>query len=138
MAAGSLAPATVLAPNIALLTPEAQGQPFAFCSAPGVRAGASQLAFDPVRHHLLYATFRRHEGVYAWDIRSDTSVPVRVMMTGVSTTNQRSRFSVDIAGRWLGVGDQVGSYVQHCQSCLTGFCRPVTYLYSTSRSESPR
>jgi telomerase Cajal body protein 1 len=108
LAAGSLTAATPSAPNIALLTPDTRGQAFAFCSAADVRAGASQLVFDPVRPHLLYGSFRRHDGVYAWDLRGDTSVPVRVMRTGDTGTNQRIRFGIDVAGRWLGLGDQVG------------------------------
>jgi hypothetical protein len=112
MAAGSLTPATPSAPNIALLTPEAQGRAFAFCSANGVHAGVSQLAFDPARPHMLYAHFRQHDGVYAWDVRGDTSAPTRVMKTGVAGTNQRLRFGIDSGGRWMGVGDPVRARTQ--------------------------
>jgi hypothetical protein len=69
---------------------------------------------------MLYAAFRRHAGIYAWDIRGDTSTPVRVMHAGLGmrpTTNQRLRFDVDIAGRWLCSGDEVCAY-SHVHVCV--------------------
>jgi hypothetical protein len=74
----------------------------------------SQLAFDPVRPHILYAAFRRHEGVYAWDLRGDVGVPVKVLRRATQAgeqraklTNQRMRFDVDLGGKWLSLGDMV-------------------------------
>lgn len=97
-----------MAPNIALLTPEAQGQAFAFCSVPEVGACVSQLAFSPVQPHILYGAFRRHSNIYAWDLRGDTSTPVQTMCTGdLQKTNQRLRFDIDRSGTKLMMGETV-------------------------------
>jgi hypothetical protein len=104
-----------MAPNIALLTPEAQGQAFAFCSVPKVGAGVSQLAFNPVQPHILYGAFRRHINIYAWDLRGDTSTPVQTMCTGdVQGTNQRLRFDVDRSGTKLLMGETVRLSLSLC------------------------
>jgi hypothetical protein len=126
LAAGSLTPSSRTTSNLFILSPETgtplfslgAGRPAsATRGAPwegGVPAGVSQLAFDPVRPHILYAAFRRHEGVYAWDLRGDVGVPVKVFRRApqagermVKLTNQRMRFDVDLGGRWLSMGDMV-------------------------------
>jgi hypothetical protein len=65
--------------------------------------------------HLLYAAFRRQTDIYCWDIRYDINAPVNVYSygstePGIELTNQKRRFGVDIAGRWLSTGDQVRIY----------------------------
>lgn len=97
--------------------------------------------FNPARPYMLYASFRRHEIIYAWDLRGDVSSPVYAFgeeasasamraATGVNTrTNQKLKFDVDIAGDVLGVGDQVGrlwSAGRHLRQGIihsTGTCR---------------
>ncbi|KAI0308581.1 hypothetical protein OF83DRAFT_1180633 [Amylostereum chailletii] len=71
-----------------------------------------QLAFNPVKPHVLYSSFRRHDVIYAWDLRGDTSVPVHLLQRrdgGRMETNQKIKFDVDIGGKWLGVGDESGN-----------------------------
>ncbi|KAF8655612.1 hypothetical protein AX16_002994 [Volvariella volvacea WC 439] len=87
----------------------------------GPRAGVSQLQFNPMRPHILYASFRRHLDIYAWDLRSNVDHPIEIltrpnssdtsMGTSISEriwTNQRMRFDIELSGRLLGVGDQLG------------------------------
>ncbi|KAG1727073.1 uncharacterized protein EDB91DRAFT_1164966 [Suillus paluster] len=69
----------------------------------------SGLNFHPTKPHILYAAFRRHDEICAWDLRSDTSIPVQVLRTSPdSWTNQKIEFDIDCTGRWLSVGDQNG------------------------------
>lgn len=76
--------------------------------------------FNPVQSYMLYASFRRHDTIYAWDLRGDVSQPVYAfgeeatasamkMVPGIETsrTNQKLKFDLDISGKVLGVGDQV-------------------------------
>ncbi len=86
----------------------------------------------------MYASFRRLDTVYSWDLRGDVTRPVqtftRNMRVSESTncisattihpagdtnsrprmgsvaTNQRLRFDIDIGGSWLGIGDQVSVF----------------------------
>ncbi|KAJ7763191.1 WD40-repeat-containing domain protein [Mycena maculata] len=110
-AAGSLA---ATAANIAMFS-EADGAiPVLFVGG-GPRAGVTQLHFNPTQPHLLYAAFRRRREVYSWDLRADVSNPVKIYSTSsvgdppVGDTNQKRRFDVDVAGRFLAVGDQEGN-----------------------------
>ena len=74
--------------------------------------------FNPARPYLLYASFRRHDHIYTWDLRGDISSPLQRFLRNAKDdsvgrveaveTNQRLRFDVDIGGNWLGIGDQVG------------------------------
>ena len=74
--------------------------------------------FNPARPYLLYASFRRHDYIYTWDLRGDVSSPLQRFLRNAKDdsvgrveaveTNQRLRFDVDIGGNWLGIGDQVG------------------------------
>lgn len=77
-----------------------------------------QLKFNPMKPHVLYAAFRRHGAIYAWDLRSDTSMPVKVLRTSPGShntlTNQKIEFDIDYAGRWLSVGDQVQHVLRCC------------------------
>lgn len=73
--------------------------------------------FNPARPHLLYASFRRHDTLYCWDVRGDVGVPVQKLMTSTKnspissehseTTNQKLRFDIDLGGKHLSVGDHV-------------------------------
>ncbi|GJE98645.1 WD40 repeat domain-containing protein [Phanerochaete sordida] len=123
-AAGTLSPSAPSSSNIALFS-EATGEvPAMFLGDErpgryGVRASVNQLRFNPMRPYLLYASFRRHDTIYSWDVRGDVTKPIQTFVqTGSGhsgdgrtakqrrqATNQRLRFDVDIAGNWLGVGD---------------------------------
>ncbi|KAJ7779598.1 WD40-repeat-containing domain protein [Mycena metata] len=111
-AAGSLATSPG---NIALFT-ETDGATAVNFVSGGPEAGVTQLHFNPMRPHILYAAFRRRRAIYSWDLRADVNAPVTVYSpTGnvvdplVGETNQKRRFDVDVAGRFLGVGDQEGN-----------------------------
>ncbi|KAI0698794.1 WD40-repeat-containing domain protein [Earliella scabrosa] len=126
-AAGSFSPSSPSSSNIALFS-EAHGEvPVMFVGAEGqhvgagygVRASVSQLMFNPARPFLLYASFRRTEPIYCWDLRGDVSRPVEIYTTHAHTppisgkarktsTNQRLRFDIDYSGKWLAVGDEDG------------------------------
>ncbi|KAJ6483554.1 hypothetical protein C8R47DRAFT_1132560 [Mycena vitilis] len=114
-AAGSLA---AIPGNIALFAETDGAVPVRFISG-GPAAGVTQLHFNPMRPHILYAAFRRRRGVYSWDLRADVNSPLAVYSATTSAsaqdppprgdTNQKRCFDVDIAGRFLGVGDQEGN-----------------------------
>ncbi|KAG1842090.1 WD40-repeat-containing domain protein [Suillus tomentosus] len=107
-AIGSLTPSSQAMDNIALYSESNQ----AAIMPVGGADSHSGLKFNPTKPHLLYAAFRRHDAIYAWDLRSDTSVPVKVFKTAPgprkTRTNQKIEFDIDYAGRWLSVGDQDG------------------------------
>ena len=84
--------------------------------------------FNPVRSHLLYASFRRHDFIYVWDLRGDVSNPMQRFkrfnhpeqpgevtqaesnsktQRNVEETNQRLRFDIDAGGNWMAIGNQV-------------------------------
>ena len=84
--------------------------------------------FNPFQPHLLYASFRRGDAVWCWDVRGNGARPVQILDPSLPTpgdvtatggteeqparpsipkTNQRLKFDVDICGSRLGVGDQV-------------------------------
>ncbi|TBU41881.1 hypothetical protein BD309DRAFT_867438 [Dichomitus squalens] len=128
-AAGTLSPSSPTASNIAIFS-EAHGEvPLMFVGAEdlqssggaryGVQASVSQLMFNPGRPYLLYASFRRMDEIYCWDLRGDMSRPIEVFSTQAtqlisgrtprSLTNQRLRFDIDYAGKWLAVGDTEGT-----------------------------
>ncbi|KAI0087525.1 WD40-repeat-containing domain protein, partial [Irpex rosettiformis] len=123
-AAGSLNPSSPSSSNLAIFT-EATGQvPVMFVgndsagSGFGIRSSISQIMFNPARPYLLYASFRRHDYIYTWDLRGDVSRPTQrfhrnsqddpVKRAGAVETNQRLRFDVDIGGNWLSVGNKHG------------------------------
>ncbi|KAF7368664.1 Telomerase Cajal body protein 1 [Mycena venus] len=111
-AAGSLA----ATPGNIVLFSETDGTvPVSFISG-GPAAGVTQLHFNPMRPHILYAAFRRRREIYSWDLRADVGAPLAVYSPAPTTTstraeetNQKRLFGVDIAGRFLGVGDQEGN-----------------------------
>ncbi|KAJ7823071.1 WD40-repeat-containing domain protein [Mycena olivaceomarginata] len=107
-AAGSLAAAPG---NIVLFTETDGTVPVSFING-GPAAGVTQLHFNPMRPHILYAAFRRHRAIYSWDLRADVGAPLAVYSPSPKPgeeTNQKRRFDVDIVGRFLGVGDQDGN-----------------------------
>ncbi|KAG2052507.1 WD40 repeat-like protein [Suillus hirtellus] len=110
-AIGSLTPSSQAMDNIALYSESNQAAIMPVGGADS-HSGVTQLKFNPTKPHLLYAAFRRHDAIYAWDLRSDTSVPVKVFKTALgprkTRTNQKIEFDIDYAGRWLSVGDQDG------------------------------
>ncbi|KAI0076849.1 hypothetical protein K474DRAFT_1644216 [Panus rudis PR-1116 ss-1] len=117
-AAGSLTPSSATNSNIALFTESTGDVPVMFVGSDtsagfGVRHSCIQVMFNPIRPYLLYASFRRHDTIYCWDVRGDVGTPLRTYRSPVkkdgNPTNQKTRFDVDIYGRWLGVGDQDGN-----------------------------
>lgn len=110
-AIGSLTPSSQAMDNIALYSESNQAAIMPIGGAYS-HSGVTQLKFNPTKPHILYAAFRRHDAIYAWDLRSDTSVPVKVFRTSPDSrktlTNQKIEFDIDYAGRWLSVGDQNG------------------------------
>ncbi|KAG1760620.1 WD40-repeat-containing domain protein [Suillus occidentalis] len=110
-AIGSLTPSSQAMDNIALYS---ESNKVAIMPIGGAdsNSGVTQLKFNPTKPHILYAAFRRHDTIYAWDLRSDTSIPVKVFRTPPDShktlTNQKIEFDIDHAGRWLSVGDQNG------------------------------
>ncbi|KAF8878223.1 WD40-repeat-containing domain protein [Infundibulicybe gibba] len=108
-AAGSLIPSTA---NIALYDEARGANPVMFVDG-GPRAGVTQLHFNPLKPHILYAASRRQSAIHSWDIRANVDVPINIYdCQGTSnakdTSNQRIRFDVDITGRWLASGNQSG------------------------------
>ncbi|KAF5338168.1 hypothetical protein D9758_014726 [Tetrapyrgos nigripes] len=135
-AAGSLTPTNG---NIALFN-ESQGTtPLMYVEGgPEIASGVIQLQFNPVQPHMLYASFRRRNEIYSWDLRSTTAIPVQIFdpeLPAVAPvadteqgptetppvpsdeeaksqakilTHQKRRFDVDISGKWLGIGNQEG------------------------------
>ncbi|KZT19087.1 hypothetical protein NEOLEDRAFT_1142508 [Neolentinus lepideus HHB14362 ss-1] len=121
-AAGSLNPSSPYSSNIAIFTEGTDGTPMGFLSIDraggGIRAAVTQLQFNPTRAHILYASFRRTDCIYSWDLRGDMSSPLNIYRYGGSAdsprsshdmTNQKLRFDVDPSGRWLSIGDQRGN-----------------------------
>ncbi|KAI5900493.1 uncharacterized protein SCHCODRAFT_02608063, partial [Schizophyllum commune H4-8] len=108
-AAGTLSPHEG---NIALFR-ESDGEiPLAFLGG-GLRAGVTQLHFNPMQPHLLYAAYRRRPEILCWDLRSGMTAPLATFVDPTAPnpntlTNQKMRFDIDITGRWLSTGDQAG------------------------------
>ncbi|KAI0799743.1 WD40-repeat-containing domain protein [Irpex lacteus] len=123
-AAGSLSPSSPASSNLAIFTETTGEVPVMFVgnesggTGLGVPSSVSQVMFNPARPYLLYASFRRHDYIYTWDLRGDVSSPIQRFQRAarddllkrkeVVETNQRLRFDVDIGGNWLSVGNQYG------------------------------
>ncbi|KAI0683292.1 WD40-repeat-containing domain protein [Cytidiella melzeri] len=120
-AAGSLNPSSPTSSNVAILTEPTGQVPVLYVGDEpsggfGVRSSVTQLMFNPTRPYLLYASFRRNDHIYTWDLRGDVSKPVQRFQRNNPhhhhhqevETNQRLRFDVDIGGNWLSVGNQRG------------------------------
>lgn len=77
-----------------------------------------QLAFNPLKSHILYASFRRRDEIYSWDLRGSTVAPLETFRCGDGSRiemNQKMKFDIDLAGNFMGVGDQVRA----CESSQT-------------------
>ncbi|CAA7262305.1 unnamed protein product [Cyclocybe aegerita] len=91
-----------------------QEAPLMFVSG-SPRTGITQPQFDPTEPHLLYAAYRGSGtgSIYSWDVCSNIDAPLEILWTPAATANvnatmnQELRFDLDIAGRMLGVGDQL-------------------------------
>ena len=69
-----------------------------------------QLAFNPIKSHILYASFRRRDEIYSWDLRGNTVTPLQTFRRDNGSrleTNQKMKFDIDLGGNLMGVGDQV-------------------------------
>jgi telomerase Cajal body protein 1 len=69
-----------------------------------------QLAFNPVKSHILYASFRRRDEIYSWDLRGNTVTPLQTFRRDNGSrleTNQKMKFDIDLGGNLMGAGDQV-------------------------------
>jgi len=90
--------------------------------------GVTQLVFNPLKPHLLYATMRGQRAVHMWDLRmtgvAGGGAPLRVYEhrphaaqdqggdeaeRARASTNQKIRFDVDPGGQWLSYGAEDGS-----------------------------
>ncbi|KAF8994657.1 WD40-repeat-containing domain protein [Cyathus striatus] len=104
-AAGTLTPSDS---NIAIFSELQGSEPVMFIGG-GPRAAVTQLRFNPVQPHILYASFRRNGVIYGWDLRSNVEEPLSVLScTATPKTNQKMWFDVDLGGQCLAVGDQDG------------------------------
>ncbi|THU82652.1 WD40 repeat-like protein [Dendrothele bispora CBS 962.96] len=83
-AAGSLTPRPG---NIALFS-ESQGEvPVMFIdSGPEGGAGVTQIRFNPIQPHILYASFRRRRKIYSWDLRATGSEPLGIFDPALPST----------------------------------------------------
>ncbi|EIW76971.1 WD40 repeat-like protein [Coniophora puteana RWD-64-598 SS2] len=124
-AAGTLSPSTPFTPNIAIYSEETL-EPVMYLGA-DEGGGVTQLVFNPLKPHLLYATMRGQRAVHMWDLRmtgiAGGGAPLRVYEhrphagqdqgsddeTMRASTNQKIRFDVDPGGRWLAYGAEDGS-----------------------------
>ncbi|KAI0067581.1 WD40 repeat-like protein [Artomyces pyxidatus] len=108
-AAGSLSPPQSGSANVALFSEDTGEKPVGWVG--DIKASVTQLAFNPIKPHLLYGSFRRHNALYSWDLRGDTTVPLQIFRPGAESrieTNQKIKFDIDIGGKWLSVGDERG------------------------------
>ncbi|KXN86954.1 Telomerase Cajal body protein 1 [Leucoagaricus sp. SymC.cos] len=105
-AAGTLN--TTLA-NLALYNESQSDAPLMFIGG-GDRAGVTQLRFNPMNPHILYAAHRRRDAILAWDLRSDVNLPLaKYVLPHKPMTNQKMIFDVDATGQRLAVGGQQGN-----------------------------
>ncbi|KAH9177468.1 WD40 repeat-like protein [Lactarius sanguifluus] len=107
-AAGSLSPSSSNSSNIALFDEDTGGKPIGWIG--NIKASVTQLAFNPMKPHILYASFRRRDEICAWDLRGDTVTPLQTFRRGDGRgqTNQKMKFDIDLGGNLLGVGGQNG------------------------------
>ncbi|KAL4252984.1 SWT21/TCAB1 mRNA Splicing and Telomere Maintenance [Abortiporus biennis] len=118
-AAGSLNPSPPTSSNIALFTENTGEVPVMFVGDEtqqptgfGIRASVMQVMFNPMKPHMLYASFRRSSSIYCWDLRGNACIPSQIFTRPDSDsekTNQKLRFDIDLGGNWLAVGDMTGN-----------------------------
>ncbi|KAF8483678.1 WD40 repeat-like protein [Russula ochroleuca] len=109
-AAGSLSPSSANSANIALFDEDTGEKPVGWVG--DVKASVMQLAFNPVKSHILYASFRRQDEIYSWDLRGSTATPLQTFRCDNGSrleTNQKMKFDIDLGGNLMGVGDQNGN-----------------------------
>ncbi|KAF8761248.1 WD40 repeat-like protein [Rhizoctonia solani] len=75
--------------------------------ARGDEGGVTQIRFNPIQPHILYAAFRRTPMIARWDLRNP-SEPDLLYDRGLASTNQRLGFDLSLNGRWLTAGDEGG------------------------------
>ncbi|KAF8518200.1 WD40-repeat-containing domain protein [Gautieria morchelliformis] len=73
----------------------------------GVHGPITQVKFNPMQPHIVYATSRQSNTILGWDIRGDTSIPLK-KFERPGLTNQRLSFDLDMYGSALVTGDQDG------------------------------
>lgn len=93
-----------------------------------VPSAITQLKFSPTRPSLLFASFRQRGEIGVWDVRNTTTrygtlQPPEVGRgpTDASTLNQRRWFDIDIGGRWVAAGDEMGNARVYDISTLSFF-----------------
>jgi len=62
---------------------------------------------------MLYASFRRRDEIYGWDLRGSTVTPLQIFRCGDGPrleTNQKMKFDIDFSGDLMGVGDRVSAH----------------------------
>ncbi|KAF8583854.1 hypothetical protein K439DRAFT_1617196 [Ramaria rubella] len=73
----------------------------------GVKGPVTQVKFNPMQPHILYATSRQTNSILSWDIRGHTSTPLQEFER-FGLTNQRLSFDVDAYGTTMVTGDKDG------------------------------
>ena len=66
----------------------------------------NKVKFNPMHPHLLYASQRRSDSIYCWDVREPFEV-IQTYTRKARSTNQKLLFDIDPTGRWLITGDEV-------------------------------
>lgn len=69
--------------------------------------GVTQLSYHPLNPALLFVASRRSDVIQVYDLHNP-SQPLHILPRK-GRTNQRLRFDIDVWGRWLASGDEVGS-----------------------------
>ncbi|KAB5591768.1 hypothetical protein CTheo_4800 [Ceratobasidium theobromae] len=90
---------------IALYTEDAGAQAQGWLG--GVEGGVTQIRFNPMQSHIVYAGFRRTPTIARWDLRNPSG-PVALYDRGTIETNQRLHFDISPDGRWVIAGDEAG------------------------------
>ncbi|KAF8526025.1 WD40 repeat-like protein [Hysterangium stoloniferum] len=73
----------------------------------GTEGAITQVKFNPMAPHLVYASSRQSNHISCWDIRGDTTSPIKKYVRS-GLTNQRISFDIDVCGGLLVTGDKDG------------------------------
>lgn len=73
----------------------------------GIEGAVTQVKFNPMAPHLVYASSRQSNHILCWDIRGDTTSPTKTYVRS-GLTNQRISFDIDLYGGLLVTGDKDG------------------------------